>query len=385
MLGYSAVDRYTGYDPSVNPGIANEFSTAAFRFGHSLLGDDVEFLDNNGVELAEEIPLSESFFNPGLLSEHSIDSIIKYLASDPASELDNKIVESVRNFLFGPPGAGGLDLASLNIQRGRDHGLADYNATRVAYGLRPVTSFRQITSNVEVQAELRALYGSVDNIDLWVGALAEDHVRGSSVGPTLRAVISDQFERLRDGDRFWYQNIFSGRMLRQIERTTLSDVISRNTDLSNLQDNVFVFKATISGTVLASTGGRTTLGSVLPGRTVELLDAESGEVVATATTNAFGRYRFDIADSVRTGQYQVRLVPQGNGRAYVTRAVSITTGDQLITNLNITVPTIRPRTSTNGYHGREGVDRNLTSNDTQPLSFPDTRPADPVSADRIRG
>ncbi len=125
VLGRSAVSRYEGYDPGVNPGLSNEFSTAAFRFGHSLLGDDVEFLDDNGREVGEEIPLSEAFFNPTILEEESIDSIFKYLASDPSSELDLLVVGSLRNFLFGPPGAGGLDLASLNIERGRDHGLSD--------------------------------------------------------------------------------------------------------------------------------------------------------------------------------------------------------------------------------------------------------------------
>src|SRR5207249_8740239 len=123
-----------------------------------------------------------------------------------SSEVDNTIVNSVRNFLFGEPGQGGFDLASLNIQRGRDHGLPDYNTVRAAYGLRRVTAFSQITSNVDVQNKLRSLYGNVNNIDLWVGALAEDHVAGSSTGPLIRAALKDQFTRLRDGDRFWYQN-----------------------------------------------------------------------------------------------------------------------------------------------------------------------------------
>ena len=51
LLGPGALDAYTGYDPTVNPGIATEFSTAAFRIGHSLVGDDIEFLNNDGEEV----------------------------------------------------------------------------------------------------------------------------------------------------------------------------------------------------------------------------------------------------------------------------------------------------------------------------------------------
>jgi hypothetical protein len=86
---------------------------------------------------------------------------------------------------------------------------------------------------------LEALYGSVDNVDVWVGGLAEDHVRGSSMGELFSTVIADQFQRIRDGDANWYQNVFAGRQLSQIENTTLSDVIQRNTAVRGLQENVF--------------------------------------------------------------------------------------------------------------------------------------------------
>ncbi len=181
ILGQGAIGPYRGYNPRVNPQLSNEFSTAAFRFGHSLLGDDVEFLDANGKPIAEDMALSDAFFNPTVFDEVSIDSIFKYLASDPSSELDSKVVGSVRNFLFGPPGAGGFDLASLNIQRGRDHGLADYNDTRAAVGLPRVRSFADITRNTELQQKLAALYGNVNNIDLWVGLLVEDHIPGQAL------------------------------------------------------------------------------------------------------------------------------------------------------------------------------------------------------------
>ncbi|MFM8424227.1 MAG: peroxidase family protein, partial [Chloroflexota bacterium] len=62
ILGENAMPDYRGYQADVNPGIANEFSTAAFRFGHSMLGNDIEFLDNDGEEIFEAMELRDSFF-----------------------------------------------------------------------------------------------------------------------------------------------------------------------------------------------------------------------------------------------------------------------------------------------------------------------------------
>jgi hypothetical protein len=241
ILGENAMPDYRGYQADVNPGVATEFSTGAFRVGHSMLGDDIEFLDNDGEEIRDAMGLRDSFFNPVVLSETDIDPLLKYLASDNAQEIDPIVVDDVRNFLFGEPGQGGFDLASLNIQRGRDHGIADYNTVREAYGLERVTSFEQITSDPTVQAKLATTYGSVDNIDLWIGGLAEDHLPNSSMGETFTAIIVDQFTRLRDGDRFWYQYSLPNQLVTQIENTTLADIIRRNTDLTKLQENVFFF------------------------------------------------------------------------------------------------------------------------------------------------
>jgi hypothetical protein len=325
LLGAGAIKSYRGYNHNVNPGIANEFSTAAFRL-HSTINDDVEFFDNVGrpisfsyvddqgqtVEVDGEVALFDAFFNPTLLKQTGVDGILKYAASTHAEETDNQLVDSLRNFLFGPPGQGGLDLAALNIQRGRDHGLVDYNTMRAAYGLPRVQSFAEITSDTEVQAALARLYGRVDNIDAWVGGLAEDHVRGSSVGPLFQRIIANQFERLRDGDRFWYERVFSGPQLMQLQRTTLADVIERNTGVTNLQDNVFFFRAEARGQVYLDLNGdgRVRRGEAgLAGVQVQLLDDEGG-VIDTTTTDSGGRYRFTSFGE--TGNYQVQIVlPMG--------------------------------------------------------------------------
>lgn len=250
LLGRDALRPYDGYKPDVNAGIATEFSTAAYRIGHTLINDDVELLDNDGNPIDQSLELAEAFFNPSVLQAVGPDPLLKYLASDNAQEFDARLVGGLRNFLFGPPGAGGFDLASLNIQRGRDHGLPDFNSTRVAYGLPPVKSFSEITKDSALQDKLRTLYGSVDNIDLWIGGLIEEHLPGSSVGPTFQRILVDQFQRIRDGDRFWYARIFRGPQLAALESTRLSDIIRRNTSITKIQDNVFFYDSnTLDGLV----------------------------------------------------------------------------------------------------------------------------------------
>ena len=251
LLGQNVIQPYRGYNPKVNPSIANEFSTAAYRFGHSMLDGDISRLNNDGTDVSQgSVSLRNAFFNPTLLDtslpnhQGDIDPLLKGASSGNAKEIDTKVVDDVRNFLFGQPGQGGFDLAALNIQRGRDNGLADYNTVRAAYGLPKVITFAQITSDTTVQASLKATYGTVDNIDLWVGGLAEDHTPGSSVGQLFGRIIANQFQRLRDGDRFWFENTLKGTQLATIERTTLSDIIQRNTSLTNLQKNVFFFGST---------------------------------------------------------------------------------------------------------------------------------------------
>ncbi len=336
LLGKAAIGPYQGYDPSVDPSIANEFSTAAYRL-HTMVNDDVEFFGNDGRPAFDEVPLANAFFNSDLLRETGPGSILKYLASTQSQEIDLKLVDGLRNFLFGQPGDGGFDLEALNIQRRRDHGLADYNSVRVAYGLAPVESFADITSDPETQQTLKQLYGGdVDNIDLWVGAMAEDHVPGSSLGQLAQTIVADQFERIRDGDALWYENVFSGKTLQRIENTSLADIIARNTSTKNLQDNVFFMQAKVAGQVFADgneNGHADRREPGLAGITVELLNDE-GTVVATTVTDNHGRYVFD--DFHETGDYQVRIVvPDGQtATTPTTIEVLISAGDVSLRGLN---------------------------------------------------
>jgi hypothetical protein len=244
LVGASRVPSYAGYNPAVDPSIMTEFSTAAFRVGHTMINPTLLRLDENGLEIAQgHVPLRSAFFQPDLLNEAGIEPFLLGLAGQVAQEIDNKIVDDLRNFLFGAPGSGGLDLASLNIQRGRDHGLPDLNDARRALGLPAHGAFNDITSDATLAANLQAAYASVEDIDLWVGLLAEDHLPGASVGEALAAILVDQFVRLRDGDRFWYENTMSPAEIAEVQTTTLADVVIRNTTVANLQPNVFYVTA----------------------------------------------------------------------------------------------------------------------------------------------
>ena len=242
LLGPGALRAYAGHQPAVDAGISNLFSTACYRFGHSQVSARLMRVDAAGFEIPHgHLALRDAFFQPARIrTEGGIDPILRGLAAQQAQEVDLRIVDDLRSFLFGPPGAGGLDLAALNIQRGRDHGLPSYNECRVQMGLTAKTSFADITSDAALQAALAGVYASVDEIDAWVGGLAEDHLPGAMVGEFLHAVLRDQFQRLRDGDRFWYERVFTGAALADLEDTTLAHIIRRNTGiLGELPNDVF--------------------------------------------------------------------------------------------------------------------------------------------------
>ena len=241
LLGPAALRPYAGYDPGVNPAVSNIFATGAYRFGHTMVSPTLLRLKRNGRPIkAGHLALREAFFSPEQTIRHGIEPVLRGLATQRAQGLDNFIVDDLHNFLFGPPGAGGFDLSALNIQRGRDHGLPDYNTARAQWGLAPVGSFGEITSDPEVARMLMSAYGSTADVDMWVGGLAEDPVDGALVGPLFHRIITDQFERLRDGDRFWYECL-PRVLVRYVERLDLKTIVRLNTRINReLPASVFL-------------------------------------------------------------------------------------------------------------------------------------------------
>jgi peroxidase len=245
LLGPFSPSVEGAYQPEVDPTIANEFSAAFYRVGHTMLPPELPRVENDGTPAEEgPQPLAEAFFLPSnLRGPGELELRLKGLATLTQQEIDSKVVDGVRNFLVGDPIAGVvLDLASLNIQRARDHGVPSYNQARVALGLAPRSSLAEISSDPQVEEAFAGVYVSIDNVDPWVGGISEDHAPGAQVGELIATVLADQFTRLRDGDRFWYRRdpAFSATEVADLEATRLSDVIRRNTTITNIQDNVFI-------------------------------------------------------------------------------------------------------------------------------------------------
>ena len=194
---------YGGYNPNVNAQVTQEFSTVAFRL-HTQVSDTQEGLDNSGSVVFTE-PLAQAFFNTAAIDEsNGINPLIRSLGVDFAQATDVYVVSALRNLLFAALVGGGIDeidLIAIDIQRERDVGVGTLNQTREALGFPPYHSFAELTPDPVLQQDLQSVYGDIDDVDLFIGGLAEVHAQGARVGPTFQAIIARQFAALRDGDR----------------------------------------------------------------------------------------------------------------------------------------------------------------------------------------
>jgi Ca2+-binding RTX toxin-like protein len=293
-----AVDLFV-FNPTmdIDPAIFGEFAHVVYRFGHSMLNENVDRLAADG-QTTDNIGLIEAFLNPvafenGQSADIGAGEIIRGMTRQQGNEIDEFVTDALRNNLLGRP----LDLAAINIARGRDTEMATLNEARADFHamtgsewLKPYTSwvdFAQnlknpmsivnfvaaygthdsITSATTVEDKRDAamalvlggtgapadrldfltargayatdgLLGGLQNVDLWIGGLAESILPfGGMLGSTFTFVFEAQLERLQNGDRFYYLSRMQGtHFLQELENNSFASIVMKNTDLGELQD-----------------------------------------------------------------------------------------------------------------------------------------------------
>ena len=261
ILGAKYMDKYgllvtesTDYDETIEPNIFNEFASAAFRFGHSMINS--MFMLVSQRKPRQQSGSSKSFWRLREIFDGQkvkgdrlpLESMIEGLISQMPQTCDAYFSSEVTDHLFQKNHHRenfGEDLLAINIQRGRDHGLPSYNSYRKKCGLTPLTSWNERPSEQEEQfwLKLKEVYDKVDDIDLMVGGVSEKSVRGGAVGPTFACIIGEQFRKLKYGDRFFYTHRdgrdgakgLSHTVKSFILQRTLGDIICDNTALDSTQ------------------------------------------------------------------------------------------------------------------------------------------------------
>ncbi|KAL5280951.1 PXDN family protein [Megaselia abdita] len=255
--GMEMLGEYKGYNPNLNPSIANEFATAALRFGHSLINPILHRLNETYLPIPQgNLQLHKAFFAPWRLAyEGGVDPLMRGLFTVPAKlkTPEQNLNSDLTEKLFQTAHAVALDLAAMNIQRGRDHGIPSYNEYRKFCNLTEAKTFDDLKVEIiseDVRSKLEDIYGHPDNIDIWVGGILEEQVEGGKVGPLFRCLLIEQFTRLRDGDRFYYENpsVFMPEQLQQIKQSNLGRVLCDNGDnITEVTENVFMLPSTQGG------------------------------------------------------------------------------------------------------------------------------------------
>ena len=234
ILGPNALPAYTQHNASVNPSISNAFAAAAYRFGHSTIRSEFDLLGSNFEPKAPAMKLRSMFFNNTVTKALGVEPMLLGLVGNVSQKVDTILSKEITEHLFERGNQHGENLAALNLQRSRDHGLPGYNHFRIYCGLSNATNFEDTSEEITDANNrdiLRNLYNDDPNlVELWMAGLAEVPFPEATVGPTLRCVIREQFLRSRDGDRFFYENpgVFSASQVREIKKTSLSRIYCDN-------------------------------------------------------------------------------------------------------------------------------------------------------------
>ncbi|KAL4005635.1 hypothetical protein ACER0C_005348 [Sarotherodon galilaeus] len=254
---------YPGYQKFVDPGITPEFQAAAIRFGITMAPPGV-YMRNRTCHFREIINidgstspamrLCNSFWkrqDVNMKKSQDVDDLLMGMASQIAEREDNIVVEDLRDFMYGPLRFTRTDLVAMTIQRGRDFGLRSYTEIRKALDLPPVNKFEDINpelnhTNPQLLRDIAELYnGDISKLELFPGGLLETL---DGPGPVFSAIVLDQFERIRNGDRFWFENkqngLFTDKEIQAIRSVTYRDVLIAVTsaEASHIQNNVFFWK-----------------------------------------------------------------------------------------------------------------------------------------------
>ncbi|XP_075749279.1 chorion peroxidase [Rhipicephalus microplus] len=252
ILGGTAMTRYnlrplgegyTKYNARVDPTIVNEFSSAAFRFGHSNVQGLFSLLRSNGTQWGAT-PLKDVYFQPFdfYLKE---DCTLRGLVGEPW--YGDKAVTNYLHRQADKPF--GQDLFAIDIQRGRDHGIRPYvDYAHLCHNV-TVKSFEDLVGHNLMPRDTVRLYSEiyedVRDIDFFSAGLNEHPLRGAMIGPTFLCVVADIIARLKWGDRYYYEHggqagSFTPEQLRTIRETTLAKIICENSRVGvTVQRNVF--------------------------------------------------------------------------------------------------------------------------------------------------
>ena len=246
LLGEDALSEYSGYKADVDPSIINEWTTVAFRFGHDQTSEGQLLITETGEVSFVPLPISSQIANFGqnIDTDEQLGDWTRGQLAQFSQEIDGRIGPGLRNALFGVPASADdptataeeflqLNLPLLDIHRGRDHGVSDYNQLRSELGLETYSSLEEFAHANHLSQErldqLNAVYSDISELDSIVGGLLEKDVPGGQFGEMFTVLNVMQFEATRDGDEFFYKNRFkdSPEVLEQIEQSSMSEILVR--------------------------------------------------------------------------------------------------------------------------------------------------------------